>query len=190
MTGRYGRRFLWNDLFMIEKIKKEYTILYGNLIKDKKLLRTTSLGYSGSASSDAVFGLFEKMKLGQFRSFADLGSGDGKVVLIASLFTRSVGIEIDDELLKISRKMKSRLKLKNAEFIRGDFLDEGKDLSGYDVLFINPDNPFYEIEKKLRNEMKDGAILIVCGGLYKPLNMKLEKSYTVDNLKFFVYKNE
>jgi tRNA1(Val) A37 N6-methylase TrmN6 len=177
------------DKNMIDKIKHEYTRLYGNLLKDKKLVRTTSLGYSGSAASDAVFGFFEKIKLDRFKSFADLGSGDGKIVLIASLFTKSVGIEIDDELLKISKKMKSKLKLKRAEFIKGDFLDDNISLSKYDVLFINPDNPFYEIEKKLRNEMSDKAILIVCGGLYKPLNMKLEKSYTVDNVKFFVYSN-
>lgn len=173
---------------MIETIKKEYMKLYGSLIGEKKLLRTTSLGYSGSASSDAVFGLFEKIKLGNFKSFADLGSGDGKVVLIASLFTKAVGIEIDDDLLKISRKMKTKMKLKNAEFIKGDFLDQ--DLSKYDILFINPDKPLYEIEKKLRNEMDENARLVMCGGLYKLMNMKLEKSYTVENVKFFVYAND
>jgi len=175
---------------LIERIKQEYTKRYGNLLKDKKLVRTTSLGYSGSAASDAVFGFFEKIKLGNFKSFADLGSGDGKIVLIASLFTNAVGIEIDDELLAISKKMKTKLKLKKAEFIKADFLDDDQDISKYDVLFINPDNPMYEIEKKLRNEMGEKARLVVCGGIYAPMNMKLDKSYTVDNVKFFVYRNE
>ena len=170
---------------MIEEIKKEYSNVYGNMIKEKNLLRPTSLGYSGSASSDSVFELFKKIKLKKYKNFIDLGSGDGKVVLIASLFTKATGIEIDDELLKVSRKMKNKLKMKDASFIKGDFLDQ--DLSKFDVIFMNPDNPLYDIERKLRNEMKEDSKLIICGGLYRPLNMKLEKSYTAENVKFFVY---
>ncbi|MBU0535560.1 MAG: methyltransferase domain-containing protein [Nanoarchaeota archaeon] len=173
---------------MLEKIKQEYLKVHGDLIKDKKLLKPTSLGYSGSASADTIHEFFKKIGLDKYSSFADLGSGEGKVVLIASLFTKSFGIEIDEELIGISNNIKKKLKLDNAAFLYGDFLD--MDLTDYDILFINPDQPMYEAEKKLRREMTGKQKLIVFGGLYKPLNMKLVKEFTVQNAKFFVYKND
>ena len=45
----------------------------------------------------------------RFNRFIDLGSGDGKVALIASLFCRQAeGIEIDDELFGKSLEMKEK----------------------------------------------------------------------------------
>ena len=45
----------------------------------------------------------------------------------------------------------------------------------------------YELEKKLRTEMKDTARLIIAGNLYKPLNMGLEKEYKIQGVWFGIY---
>lgn len=166
----------------IEKIKKEYDSYQLGLLLKGKFLRETSLGYYGSSPADAVFRFFKKIKLKG--SFIDLGSGDGKVTLIAALFTKAKGIEIDDELFNASEKIKNKLGI-NADFIKGDFLEH--DLSKYDVLFLNPDQPFPELEKKLRKEMKKTAKLIVFGSLFKPLNMGLDKSFVIGGFRLFVY---
>ena len=72
---------------MLHKIKEEYGKLHDDLLKEKRLIRPTDLGYSGSASAEVVFEFFRRIKLDKYSSFLDLGSGDGKVVLVASLFT-------------------------------------------------------------------------------------------------------
>jgi len=69
----------------------------------------------------------------------DLGSGDGKIAMIASLFTKAAGIEFDEELVKVSNQMKKKLNL-DVKFIQGDFMQS--DISKYDVIFINPDKEF------------------------------------------------
>jgi len=167
---------------MLGEIKKEYDSYQLDLLLNGKLQRETSLGYYGSAPADAVFKFFKK--IGLKGSFLDLGSGDGKVVLIASLFAKAKGIEIDDELIKDAEKIKGKLKI-NASFVRGDYLDH--DISSYDYIFLNPDNHFPELEKKLRKEMKKDAKLIVFGELFKPLNMEKEKSIVVDGFGFCIY---
>lgn len=174
---------------MIQKfahLKKEYEKYQLQLLKKKRLMRETSLGYYGAASADAVFSFFRKIGLAKKKSFIDLGSGDGKIVLIASLFTKATGIEIDRELINTSERMKNKLGIK-ADFIQGDYLDS--DLSKYDILFLNPDNPLYELEKKLRKEMKKTARLVILGNLYRPLNMELEKNVIIEGTSFNIYKN-
>lgn len=166
----------------VEKIKKEYDSYSLELLSKGKLLRETSLGYYGSAPADAVFRFFKKIKLKG--SFVDLGSGDGKVVLIASLFAKAKGIEIDDELVSASTKIKKKLGLK-AEFVKGNYLEH--DFSSYDVLFLNPDGHFPALEKKLRKEMKKTARLVVFGSLYRPLNMGLDKSFVIGGFRLSVY---
>ncbi|PIN87273.1 hypothetical protein COV19_00115 [Candidatus Woesearchaeota archaeon CG10_big_fil_rev_8_21_14_0_10_44_13] len=173
-------------LHKFTQLKKEYDSYSVSLIPKHKLLRETSLGYYGSAPADPVFNFFRKMELEKKKSFLDLGSGDGKVVLIAALFTKAAGIEIDMELIKVSGKMKKKLGIR-AEFLREDYLMH--DLSKYEILFLNPDQPFYALEKKLRKEMKKTARLVVLGNLYRPLNMGLEKNRIIDGTSFSIYKN-
>ena len=168
----------------VEDIKKEYESYYAELLSKHKLLRETSLGYYGASPADAVFNFFRKIGLEKKKNFIDLGSGDGKVVLIASLFTKAAGIEIDEELVKDAEKIRKRLGMK-ADFIKGDYLDH--DISKHDIIFLNPDRHFPELEKKLRKEMKKDARLVVFGNLYRPLNMKLEKSFVVDGYGFYIY---
>lgn len=148
-----------------QKIKTFYSQYYHELkTKGVHTYKQTEKGFWLSSVSSEVFDLFRTIKLEQFNHFADLGSGDGKVALIASLFTKSTGIEIDEELVKRSIQIKEKLDLQNVQFIKGDFLKEK--LSSYDILFIYPDNPLISLEQKVLREFKDN--LVVCGDTFLP----------------------
>jgi hypothetical protein len=82
------------------QIKKEYDDFYRRLLRSGKLpMRSTEKGFWNASISDEVYETFKRIGLQKFKSFLDIGSGDGKVVLIASLFCRTAeGIEIDNFL--------------------------------------------------------------------------------------------
>jgi len=103
-----------------EEIKNQYDIFYKSLLKQGKLpLRSTSKGFWGHIPANDIYEIFKKLGLGQHKTFVDLGSGDGKVVLIASLFCkRAVGVEIDDELFRKSLQMQQNLGIGNAVFFQ------------------------------------------------------------------------
>ena len=136
------------------EIKKEYDNFYRGLLRQGKLpLRETSKGFWGNAIAEEVYGAFKKLKLHKFRSFIDLGSGDGKVVLIASLFCkRAVGIEIDPDLHKKALEIQRRLSIPNAIFYNNDFYAHS--ISEFDAVFIYPDQPMERgFENKLLIEL-------------------------------------
>ena len=92
-----------------QSIVKEYDQYYKSLLQKGRLpLKSTAKGFWGYSIAEEVYELFKKIKLEQYKSFVDLGSGDGKVVLIASLFTKAIGIEIDEELVRKSEEMKAK----------------------------------------------------------------------------------
>ena len=71
------------------EIKKEYDDFYKSFLRKGKLpLWSTEQGFFGGVIADEVYEAFKKIKLDKNTSFIDLGSGDGKVVLIASLFCK------------------------------------------------------------------------------------------------------
>ena len=97
--------------------------------------------------------------------FLDLGSGDGRVVFLASLFgAASTGIEFDEDIfnssLKARDKLSNRFDLSKTELIRGDFFDS--DFSRYDVFYYFMSGSFDEkrLEEKLAKELKPEAILL------------------------------
>lgn len=144
----------------------------------------TEKGFWFSSVSSEVFDLFRTIKLEQFNHFADLGSGDGKVALIASLFTKSTGIECDEELVKRSIQIKEKLGLWNVQFVKGDFLE--KELGSYDILFIYPDNPLIRLEQKILKEFEGD--LIVCGGMFLPEKLVKKKVVHINNAVFGIYR--
>ncbi|MCX6707098.1 MAG: hypothetical protein NT001_03075, partial [Candidatus Woesearchaeota archaeon] len=118
----------------------------GNVLKD------TSKGYFVPSNMKKVYDFFNMVKLEKYKSFVDLGSGDGRVVLIASLFTKSAGIESDEELYEKSRRMKKKLGL-DAELKKGDYMD--LDISKYGAVYMYPDKEFTNaINDKLKKELK------------------------------------
>jgi hypothetical protein len=146
--------------------------------------KQTAKGFWASSVSCEVFDLFRTIRLQEFKHFADLGSGDGKVALIASLFTESTGIECDEELVQRSVQIKQASRAKNLRFIQGDFLEV--DLSAYDILFIYPDNPLIRLEKKLLKEFRGD--LIVCGGIFLPEKLVRKRVVQINYAVFGMYR--
>jgi hypothetical protein len=166
------------------KIKEEYDNFYRQILKKGNLpMRDTDVGFWGTAACDDVFELFKKIDLAKYKSFIDLGSGDGKVVMIASLFTKAAGVEFDRELHDKAVEIRGRLGI-NAELMCRDFLE--MDISGYDIIFINPDKSFHKgVEKKLREELK--GTLVVYNMVYQPTGMKKGRTFWMQGTPATVY---
>ncbi|MFO7710377.1 MAG: class I SAM-dependent methyltransferase [Candidatus Woesearchaeota archaeon] len=142
------------------KIKQEYENLLHKRLKEGRLpLKDTGIGYWAITSTDDIYALFRKINLHEYKSFIDLGSGDGRVAAIASIFTKATGIEYDKELHEIAASMPH-----SAQLIQGDFMEH--DLSAYDIIFINPDKHSVELEEKFHNELN--GTLIVFGNEFHP----------------------
>ena len=168
------------------KIKIEYDDFYKGIMKRGKLpMWSTERGFWNASITDEVFESFKKLKLGKFKNFLDIGSGDGKVVLIASLFCKKAeGVEIDELLHHKALEIQSKLKITNAAFHNKDFFEH--DFSKYDVLFSAPDAPFERgLENKLLKEMS--GKLIHYGHHFHPANLKKEDSFTVNGTLVSLY---
>ncbi|MBW2966811.1 methyltransferase domain-containing protein [Candidatus Woesearchaeota archaeon] len=166
-----------------QKYEEFYSLFYA---KGKIPMGDTEKGIWGAAMTDHVFEFFNKINLGKSKTFIDLGSGDGKVVLIASLFgVKATGIEFDKDLIDASIKIRDELEL-SADFIQGDFLKQ--DLSRYDVIFINPDKNFeYKLENKLLKEMKSKSKLFVYNNIFLPKILKKGKTYWFEQISIIEY---
>jgi len=141
---------------------------YSELDKFLKVRRTVK-GLWGPSRLDVLHSVFQEVHLERFRHFLDLGSGDGRVALLASLFTNASGIECDPRLVETALRVREELGL-SAKFNVGDYSEE--DLSKYDALFINPDKPLKELEEKLLAEFK--GVFLLYNNVYK-LSLKPER---------------
>ena len=167
-------------------IKKEYEGFYKGLLSRGRLpMWSTEKGFWNASVSDEIYAAFKKLKLSKFNNFLDLGSGDGKVVLIASLFCKNAeGVEIDDVLHHKALEIQSKLNVNNAVFHNKDFF--GHDLSAYDAIFVAPDAPFQRgLENKLAKEMK--GKLIHYGHHFHPESLKKKSSFLVRGSLVSVY---
>ncbi len=176
---------------ILRDIASEYRLLASDLLKKHLFMRPTSVGYFAGARIDDIHEIFEKLRLEKYKKFIDLGSGDGRVVLMAATYTSAEGVELDDELFATALRMQKKLGtenavLKKAVFHQKNYLTDIH-LGEYDIIFINPDSRLYELEKKLRQEMKKDAILIVYNAVYRPTNMKLKRTIGVGPSAGFVY---
>jgi len=173
---------------VFEQIKSEYDSFYKGLLRQGKLpLWSTGGGFWGGVIADEVYEAFKRIGLHNHRSFIDLGSGDGKAVLIAALFCeRAVGIELDNSLFKKSMEMQRKLNIPNAIFHNSNFYDHS--ISEFDVVFTYPDAPMHRgLEKKLLNELR--GKLIHYGHHFHPEHLKAEDSFLVNGNLFTVYAN-
>lgn len=173
---------------MFERIKSEYDGFYKGLLRQGKLpLWSTGKGFWGGVIADEVYEAFRKINLHRHTSFIDLGSGDGKAVLIAALFCkRAVGIELDNSLFRKSLEMQKKLNIPNAIFHNSDFYDHS--ISEFDVVFTYPDTPMHRgLEKKLLNELR--GKLLHYGHHFHPENLKVEERFSVNGNLFTVYSN-
>lgn len=171
------------ELFL--QIKKAYNEYEAELqSQGKKLVRETAKGIYGVSDCDVLFAFFKKIHLTRSQHFIDLGCGDGRAVLIASLFTpHAVGIEADEELVAIGLDIASRLSL-DADVRCSDFLFE--DLSPYDVLFINPDKGFHKgLDAKLQKEI--GGKLYVYNEIFAPESLRKGKKFWFGQIPIIEY---
>ena len=171
---------------LFSEIKKEYDVFYRSLLQRGKLpMRSTEKGFWNASVSDEIYDAFKKIKLSKFRNFLDIGSGDGKVVLVASLFCKNAeGVEIDDLLHHKALEIKEKFGLGNAAFHNKDFFEH--DFSKYDILFSAPDAPFERgLENKLLKEMK--GKLIHYGHHFHPKNLKKKESFQVNGSLVTLY---
>jgi hypothetical protein len=154
-------------------IKSEYERFYNDLLSQGRLpLKDTGEGYWAMAVADDVYELFRRLKLQRYKSFIDIGSGDGKVVLIASLFTRATGIEVDDKKLKLISIL-----------LHGDYHE--LDLRAYDLIFYHPDHHNHRLELKLMEELQ--GKLVVYGGLYHPTSLQREMHFIANTTPVTVF---
>lgn len=166
-----------------EDIEAAYRELDENLLSSGKLTCwNTEKGFFGSSSATEVFDFFNKVGLSRFKNFVDIGSGDGRVVAVASLFTNATGIEHDKELhhsaLHITSKLGIRAKLFNSDFMEHD-------LSGYDFVFINPDKHFSKIEHKLLRELS--GVLAVYNSIFLPRFLRHNQRHWAGQTPVTVY---
>ena len=174
-----------NDAIFAQ-IKKEYDDIYRNLLRSGRLpMWSTEKGFWNAAIADEVYEAFKRIRLSQFKNFLDIGSGDGKVVLIASLFCQNAeGVEIDNLLHNKALEIKNKFKINNAAFHNKDFFEH--DFSKYDALFLAPDAPLERgIENKLLKEM--GGKLIHYGHHFQPRFLRKEHSFLVNGTLVSLY---
>ncbi len=168
------------------EINSKYQEYYNSLMKQGRLpVKDTGIGFWGPSVSSEVYEAFKKLGLSKCKSFVDLGSGDGKVTLLAALFCKSaLGIEYDKELHEKAIDIKGSLTVNNADFVKGNFMNH--DLSRYDTIFCAPDKPMERgLGAKLEKELNGN--LIVQGHHFHPLNLKKKKSVKVNDMLFTVY---
>ena len=141
------------------KIKAAYQDFYQKLklLENRPPYRNTRSGMWATSAAEEVYRAFCHYKLDQYCHMADLGSGDGIVVAIASLFTQATGYELDQWLYQQSIKLGHSLNLSKATFLRTDFLQAR--LTNYDLLYLYPDKPFYQLEKRLLTTW-EGRLLV------------------------------
>ena len=156
--------------------------------KDKRLLDSKGLIYHHNefgvfAPSDisSVFELLKKLNFNKYDKFVDLGSGDGRVVLTASLFVDSVGIELDKKLYDFSKKSMKELSINNTQFVNKDFFSiKFKDS---DLIYIAPDkNLFWNDDFFSRK-----GNLIVNSKVFL-LSKKPKKIFNINNNFYYLYE--
>jgi 16S rRNA A1518/A1519 N6-dimethyltransferase RsmA/KsgA/DIM1 with predicted DNA glycosylase/AP lyase activity len=113
---------------------------------------------------------------------ADLGSGDGRIVLaFAKQGIEMHGYEIDEELIKLSQTTLLSANLENAFIHNKDFWQE--DLSTYDIICCYPMPTIMgRLENKLKEELKPGSRILLN---YFPFKHWKEKKVK-DNIYLYV----
>ncbi|MFC1723489.1 class I SAM-dependent methyltransferase [Nanoarchaeota archaeon] len=169
------------------EIKKAYKIHESDLLdKGKNLFWTTDKGMFGTSNMDTVFGFFKEIGLGKYKKFLDLGCGDGRIVLIASLFTDAVGIEYDKELVGKAQEMRDKLGM-DCRFIAGDYMKH--DIGQYDVVYINPDKGFlWGLDNKLSSDLSGD--LFVYNEIFKPNALEKKEKHWNGEFPVVHYVNE
>jgi len=92
----------------------------------------------------------------------DLGSGDGRIVVLAAqkYGARGVGIEISPKLVSLAREVAREGEIEDrVTFIQGDLFDADVSPATVVTLFLSP-NVNARLEPKLRKELRPGTRIV------------------------------
>ncbi|MBW2966990.1 class I SAM-dependent methyltransferase [Candidatus Woesearchaeota archaeon] len=169
-----------------DRIKTAYTHFESRLkAEGRGLVFRTRKGIYGTTPLDQIFRFFKEINLQNYSNFIDLGCGDGRVVLTASLFTKATGIEFDAELLERAKAIRDSLNLQ-CGLIQGDYL--AIDLSKYDIVFMNPDHEFGELDSKLARELK--GPLFIYNDIFAPSSLRKGKKFWPGQVPVIMFTRE
>lgn len=147
--------------------------------------RLTTLGAWARSRASHVFSFFRQVELDRYELFLDLGSGDGVVASIAGLFTRSAGIEVDQELCGLAQRAAQDLRLTSrVGFICGNYLQ--LPIRQADCLYHYPDKPLRDLEELLTDWRGD---LLVYGPHFPLRTMVPIRRLACGRERMVLYRN-
>ena len=156
--------------------------------KGRKRFWETEVGIYGPTYIDIIYRFLMQIHIGNEAKFLDLGSGDGRAVLVASLFCKAEGIEYNKELVEESRTIAKKIGI-NATFHQGDYLSFN--ISKFDIIFINPDHGFHKgLDEKLAKEMQSHQVLWVHNSIFLPEKLKKGRTIWIDQMPIIEYRRE
>lgn len=109
-----------------------------------------------------VYQMLELAGVGKNDVVYDLGSGDGRIVIIAAqkYGARGVGIELDPKLVEISKQVAREADVADrATFVQGDLFQADVSKATVVTLFLSP-SANAELEPKLRRELRAGTRIV------------------------------
>jgi 2-polyprenyl-3-methyl-5-hydroxy-6-metoxy-1,4-benzoquinol methylase len=168
-----------------EQIKSYFKKKDQDMIRLGKLpMRSTEKGFWGVSNLDDVKDFFEQKQFSSDATFMDLGCGDGRVVLVASLYVNASGIEYDKELVQDAQAAAKELDM-DIKCIQGDFKDT--DFSQYDILYSYADQNWNKFKEKLQEELT--GELYCYHDTYHPDFLEKQKITWVGQIPIFGYRN-
>jgi SAM-dependent methyltransferase len=118
----------------------------------------------------------------------DLGSGDGRIVIMAAkeFGARGVGIDIDPALITESRANARKAGVENkVQFIEGNMFDADLRPATVVTLFLHPD-PNLRLRPKLLAELKPGSRIV--SYIWDLGDWKPDAERTVENNKIYFWR--
>jgi predicted RNA methylase len=106
----------------------------------------------------------------------DLGSGDGRIVIMAAqkFHAEAVGVELDKDLVKSSAAKILKLGLeKNAKIVNGDLLRQNYSSADLVTVYLLPESIDNKVQPLLDKQLKKGARVVAHDFEFK--NWKPEK---------------
>ncbi|MFW5977474.1 MAG: class I SAM-dependent methyltransferase [Candidatus Nanoarchaeia archaeon] len=156
----------------------QYDKVKGNIVAD------TQKGIFGTSNLECVDTFFKKIQLSADDVFVDLGSGDGRVVLLASSYCNAIGIEIDSKLVQESNTHARKLQ-REAVFFCQDY--ETYDFSTTNILFSFADHFFTPaFIEKLKKEFT--GTLYIYQGIFLPQELYKGPTIWAGQARIISYK--
>jgi protein-L-isoaspartate O-methyltransferase len=151
--------------------------------KEEKLVFETEKGIFGTSNVQDIYDWLTSLELSEDIVFLDLGSGDGRVAIVADLFCTTKGIEYDAELVEASKKHAKALE-STAELVQGDYTDI--DYNDAQIVFCYAD---HEFSKELVTKLKEqfSGTLYVYQGTFFPNNATKGKTTWIGQTPILTY---